>query len=210
MWEYITGALVTPVQTFRQTAQQQLWKQGLSLVIILSFLRGLVGAVSMQEAFALPPGLEITPYFLQLEAAFKLFQSPLFFITSSFLGGILIWFLGGATFYLIGKLFKGQGTLGGLLAGIGFAKSPHFIQIPLTAVLTLLGLPGKVLSGLIGFGFSIWILVLNVLAVRESLKIGTGAAAATVLFPIALVFFALLLITILVLTLAVATTAHYL
>ncbi|MDH7577101.1 MAG: Yip1 family protein [Bacillota bacterium] len=210
MWEYITGALAAPVQTFRETAQKKWWRQGLLLVGGLALLRGLVGAATARANPPLPPGLETTPEFPRfLEAALNLLQSPLFMLIGSLLGGVLVWFLGGVIFFAIGKLFKGQGTLGGVLAGLGFAETPRLIEIPLTAVLSLLGAPGTILGGVASFGFRIWVLVLDVLAVRESLRLGTGAATAVVLIPIALVFIGLFLLGIILAVTAIFTTAPY-
>ncbi len=195
MWEYITGALAAPVRTFRETGQRELWRQGLLLVGGLALLRGLVSAAAAQEAAPLPPGLEMAPVLPgHLEGVFNLLHSPRFLLASSLLGGILLWFLGGVAFFALGKIFKGRGSLGGLLGALGFAEAPQFIEIPLAAVLSLLGLPGGILSGLARFGFRIWILVLDVLAVRESLALGTGAAVAAVLIPIALILLFFLLI----------------
>ncbi len=208
MWEYITGALAAPVQTFRETSQKQWWRQALLLAGGLALLRGLVSAAAAQEAPPLPSSLEMTPGFPGfLATAFDLLQSPLFLLASSLAGRILVWFLGGVIFLAVGKLFKGDGNLSGLLAALGFAEAPRLIEIPLTAVLSLLGLPGSILAGLAGFGFGIWILVLDILAVRESLRLRTGAAAAVVLIPLGLIFFLLFLLGVILAISAIFATA---
>lgn len=53
---------------------------------------------------------------------------------------------------------------------------------PLTAVFNLIGVP--FVGGLLGFAVAIWVLVLYVLGIRESLSLSTGRAVATLLIPV--------------------------
>ncbi|HAA90597.1 MAG: Uncharacterized protein XD63_0325 [Thermoanaerobacterales bacterium 50_218] len=192
MFDYITEVLLKPVPTLREVAAKRMWQQGLLLILLLCFLRGLVNTALARDT-VLPPNLEaLGP--AKLEELPALLQSPTFQFTNSFLTGFFAWFSGGIVFFLLGKLFKGKGSLSGLLASLGFAKAPALIQIPLTAILSLLGTPGKLLIGITSFGFTIWIIVLDIYAVRESLEMDTWKAIATVLIPVVLLFFGVLLL----------------
>lgn len=70
-----------------------------------------------------------------------------------------------------------------------FASVPLLIMAPLTAVLNLGGsaLAIGLIRGLVGTVAGIWVLVLQVLAIRESLILSTGRAIAVFLIPFVLV-----------------------
>ena len=86
-----------------------------------------------------------------------------------------------------------------MLAGLGYASTPYFIGAPLAALTSLAGAAGYILSGVIGFATGIWVLVLYIIAIRESQQISTGAAIATFFIPAVLLFIlALILIGIIV------------
>jgi len=192
MFDYITEVLLKPVPTLREVAAKRMWQQGLLVVLIICFLRGLVNTALAREII-LPPNLE-TLGLVELEEFLALIQSPAFQFSNSLLTGIFAWLSGGIVFFLIGKLFKGKGSFSGLLASLGFAKAPALIQIPLIAIFSLLGTFGKVLTGITSFGFTIWVIVLDIYAVRESLEMDTWKAIATVLIPAVLLFFGVLLL----------------
>lgn len=198
MWEYIAGILMAPVQTLREIAEKKLWKQGLLIIVAIALIKGVANAVTARDNPILPPGLEMSAGLHPvLQSMLSVFQSPYFLIGSSLVGGIVTWFVGGLLFYGFGKLFKGQGTLTGILASTGYADAPYFIGIPLTVLLTLLGRPGAILGGFVGFGMGVWTFALDVLAVRESLGISTWAALITVLIPLMLLFCSIFLMGVL-------------
>lgn len=187
MWEYISGSLAKPVQTLRSAAENNLWKQGLVIVIVLSMLKGSTATVAMRNEEFL--SLLETPMSFQGIEFISFMQSPLVIITFALVGGIVQWLLAGVLFHLFAKLFKGQGTLSGVLASTGYAQSPYFIGIPLTALLSLsAGTGAAVLSGIISFGIGVWVLVLGIIAIKETYQIGTGAAAAAFFIPFILLF----------------------
>jgi hypothetical protein len=65
---------------------------------------------------------------------------------------------------------------------------------------------GTTLSGIIGFAVGIWVLVLNIIAIRESQQISTGAAAATYFIPVILFIILLILLGVLI-AMAIFTSA---
>lgn len=190
MWEYIPGTLTAPVQTLRTVAVKGAWKEGLLVVVLLSLLQGVSLAATMNNENLLPylDGITATP---GMEAAAAVLQSPYFLTGATFFLRILQWLLAGVLFHLFARLFKGQGTLGGVLAATAFAGSPDFIGIPLAALASLAG-GLAFLSGIVEFGTGIWTAVLGVIAIRENYRIGTGAAAATFFIPFILLFCAAL------------------
>lgn len=88
------------------------------------------------------------------------------------IGGILAalasWVVWSGAVYFVGtRLFKGTATWGEVLRTVGFANSP--------GVLRILGFI-PVLGGVINLVVGIWVIVTTVVAVRQALDIGTGAA----------------------------------
>lgn len=195
MWERIFGALRAPGKTLNQVAEENLWKEGLLIILIVALLQGLssIASAGNQDIFRyLEP-------FMEQPIMDPVQYSPIFIILSTLVGGLLGWVIMGAVFFLFAKLFKGRGTFSGMLAGLGYASTPYFIGAPLAALTSLAGAAGYILSGVIGFATGIWVLVLYIIAIRESQQISTGAAIATFFIPAVLLFIlALILIGIIV------------
>lgn len=81
--------------------------------------------------------------------------------------------------YLVSLIFKGTGGYWGLFSALGFAQFPAFLN-PVAAVIGKAGgAAGAILSGLLTFAVLIWVLVLNIIALRESRTISTGASIGT-------------------------------
>lgn len=93
-------------------------------------------------------------------------------VVMGLIGGIVAaligWGLWCGVVYLIGtSVFKGTATWGEVLRTVGFAQSP--------GVLRIVGFV-PVLGGLVNLVVAIWLLVTGVVAVRQALDLGTGAA----------------------------------
>ncbi len=186
--EAVVGVIVQPVQTLRQIALARPWPQALALYIGLAVLQGLASLTfprpdldtSMTGSPVMDPGatafLETvtTPGFL---FGSTLVISPLFLIIET---GIL---------FLVGRLLGGRGPFSGLLSAFAFASVPLLIMAPVTAVLNLGGSAMAIglIQGLLGTAAGIWVLVLQVLAIREGLALSTGRAIAVFLIPFAVV-----------------------
>jgi len=78
--------------------------------------------------------------------------------------------------HLFGRLFGGSGGYWNLFSAYTFASFPGIIGVPITVLGGLLGVVGSILSGLVGFAISIWVIVLQVIALRESHGLSTGMA----------------------------------
>ena len=187
MWEYLVAVIAAPVQALREVAEKKLWKQGLLLVAVLALLNA---AVSLATANAVSPGVSDPEYTKLLANLY----TPAVYLTFILMTTVLSWFLSGAIYYGFSKLFKGVGTLAGMLAGLGFAMTPYLLSVPLSALALLLGrTSASLVGGVAGFVAGLWILALNVLAIRESQQLGTGQAIGVILLTIA-AFFVLIFI----------------
>lgn len=180
MWEYITGAIITPLETFRELAQKKYWKQGLLLTVATGLIKGAGSVIAARSTPSPFSGLSATE-FPFLETLRALLQSPAFMMANSLLSSILFWLVAGVICFGLSRLFKGEGTLGGLLASFGFASSPNLIGGPLAAVFYLFGSPGILLSSMISFLTGVWVFALEAFSIRESTGIATGAAIASIL-----------------------------
>lgn len=101
---------------------------------------------------------------------------------------VLGWLLWAFLAYLIGTgVFGGTATYAEMLRAVAFAQSPVVITI-LTVPLMFLPFAGQALAGLLGFAAAIWVLVVNVIALRQTLGISTGKATImTVIIAITLI-----------------------
>ncbi len=199
MWERIIGVIMSPGETLRQTAESELWKEGLIIILLTSVLKWL-SQLAAPEQRLLGQLERLTGS--SVDQFSSALDSPIAAFFSSLSGDLISWVLGGLLFFLFAKLFKGQGTIPGMLAGLGYASTPFFLGAPLMAV-TSGGIAGYLLSSAIGFATAIWVAVLQIIAIRESQQISTGGAIVTFIIPgilllLVLVFF-ILLITALIL-----------
>ncbi len=196
MWERIIGILRSPVKTLRQTSEAELWKEGLLIVLLVSLLKWLskLAEPGDQELIKHLKPIMGTSAADQLSTALNSTSMGFFF---SLFDDLLVWVIGGLLFFLFAKLFKGRGTVVGMLAGLGYASCPYFLGAPLMAIISLTGTAGYFLSSIIGFAASIWVLVLEIIAIRESQQISTGGAVATYFIPavlLGIIFFLLIIL----------------
>jgi hypothetical protein len=191
MWEYLVGVINEPVRTLREVAEKRLWKESLLLVIAITLIGGAVSLVSLKMNPPATSNLSSDP---TLAHFFSTFYSPAVFFPFMLVSGILSWFIAGAIYYGFSRLFKGQGSLPGMLASLGFAEIPSLVSAPLTALALLLGPAWIFVSYVPGFVAGIWILVLDVLAIKESQRLDTGQAIGVLLITVAALFVLIIII----------------
>jgi hypothetical protein len=162
---------------------------------VIALIGGAVSVVSLKMNPPATSNLSADP---TLAHFFSIFYSPAFFVLFMLVSSILSWFITGAIYYGFSRLFKGQGSLPGMLASLGFAEAPSLVSAPLTALALLLGPAWIVVSYVPGFVAWIWILVLDVLAIRESQRLDTGPAVGVILVTVAAVFLLIFVIIVLV------------
>jgi hypothetical protein len=193
MWEYLVGVINEPVRTLREVAEKRLWREGLLLIVVITLIGGAVSVVSLKMS---PPAASNITADPTLAHFFSTFYSPSVFLPFMLLSSILSWFVSGAIYYGFSRLFKGQGTLPGMLASLGFAETPALVSAPLTALALLLGPAWAFVSYVPGFVAWIWILVLDVLAIRESQSLETGQAIGVLLITVAAMFMLIVVIAV--------------
>jgi hypothetical protein len=177
------GVVTRPVGAMREIAAARPWPIALALAAAIALLGGLVNLTApLQGAADLTGTAGLPPEFAQTyENTFAFFRSP-GGVVANVLGSLIGLAIGSGIFYLIGRLLGGRGPFSGLLSTLAFASIPNILLAPLTAVFNLIGVP--FVGGLLGFAVAIWVLVLYVLGIRESLSLSTGRAVATLLIPV--------------------------
>ena len=109
-------------------------------------------------------------------------------IATSGATAILGWLLWSFLAYLLGTgVFNGTATYLEMLRAIAFAQSPSVITI-LSVPLVFVPAAGVILGGLLGLAAALWVLIVNVIATRQTLGITTGKATIiTVIVTIVMV-----------------------
>jgi hypothetical protein len=190
--EDISGVLFSPVSTFREILEAGPSLPRAALIVLLASISNGLSGIAAQGAFISLaeslPGLGASPNVGSI-------TNPVELILRSVIGGFFGWgFLTGVLFP-ISRFLGGTGEFRDTLALLGFAMLPDIFQAPVAAVVMLTGgLAGTLISGIFGLIIGIWILVLDVLAVRESQKISTSRAIAAVLITLTILILAFLFI----------------
>lgn len=171
-WLY--GVLTKPVQTLNEIAREKPANVAFLLylgITMLSVISSLYNPQAMQafEDLMRETGISI-PFSVIIAASLLITIISIFVIT-----GVL---------HLLARLFKGSGGYWNLFSAYAFANFPLIIGVPVTFIGGFLGTMGDILAGLVSLGLSIWVLVLQVIAVRESHSLSTGASIGVYLLQL--------------------------
>jgi hypothetical protein len=95
--------------------------------------------------------------------------------------------IGTALVQWVAKLFGGTGTFDKLAYAFSSVTVPYSIVASILALLSMIPFVG-ILTGLISFAMSIYLIVLEVLAVKAVNRLDTGKAVGAVLLPALVIF----------------------
>jgi hypothetical protein len=163
-WFY--GVLTRPVQTLNEIAREKPANAAFLVYLGITMLSVLASVFHEQSFQAFQN--------LMLEANLNIPVSVI--IAASLLIAIISIFVITGVLHLLARLFKGNGGFWNLFSAYAFAGVPLIIGVPVTLISGFLGSVGDLLAGLLSFGLSIWTLVLQVIAVRESYNLSTVAS----------------------------------
>ena len=97
-------------------------------------------------------------------------------VATSVATAVLGWLLWAFLAYLLGTgVFGGTASYLEMLRAIAFAQSPSVISI-LSVPLVFIPAAGTILGGLLGLAAALWVLIVDVIATRQTLGISTGKA----------------------------------
>ncbi|MBA7558355.1 hypothetical protein ES705_51154 [subsurface metagenome] len=174
--ENIFGTLFSPASTFRRMLEERTTVTIAAIIVLIACICSGAGSILMQNAvmslFAEFSGFEVVPL------------SPAASIILSVVIGFIGWVVVAGVLHVVAKILGGKGVFTEMLVLMGFAALPNVFQAPIGLVAVLSGgLTGAFISlGLSGI-LAIWILILDVLAIREAHKFSTGRAIATLVLP---------------------------
>ncbi|MEN6414839.1 MAG: Yip1 family protein [Veillonellales bacterium] len=104
------------------------------------------------------------------------------------IGSLLLWFVGAALWHLIAEILGGRGTAVGLLAALGFANIPRIFIVPLWVLAALMPQGIRpLLMTVTGLAIAIWILALDVEAIRGAHVVSGSKAVLILLTPLLLI-----------------------
>ncbi|MGM0651314.1 MAG: Yip1 family protein [Bacillota bacterium] len=164
IFEWLYGVIVSPAGTLNDIAREKPVWWGLLIYLGISVL-GSLAALFDPEVVATYE--EITHQF-----AFSIPIIPLAIGGILFSILLLLFYVG--ALHLFGRLFGGSGGYWNLFSTYTFASFPGIIGVPVTALGGVLGGIGSALNSMVALGISIWVIVLQVIALRESHNLSTG------------------------------------
>ncbi len=199
--ELVYGVFFEPRPTMQKVARKPPLGQAVLLVTILNILG--TGAWLVTAARFLEQELDAASlgfFAPSLQALLPLGA------VAVFLWGYFRWFAFSAFLSLAAEILGGLGRARGVMAVTGLAGLPEVLLIPVQLLTLGAGpesLAGNIFSRLAGLVVAIWIIVLNIIGVREVHSLSTDRSLLAVLSPgMALLAFLLLLLAALVIAAA--------
>lgn len=179
----IYGTLFSPVSTFKQMIEEKTSIAFAVVVVLVSSICSGAGSaltqIALSSSLGVYPGLET----YQLQSMI----SPTASLVMGLVGGILGWVIIAGVLHLVAKVLGGKGTFEGMLLLMGFATLPNIFQAPVGLIAFFSGgLSGLTISLGLGVLLGLWILALNVIAIREAQGFTTGKAIVTLILPVVL------------------------
>lgn len=176
--DWLFGIIVRPKETLYDIALEKPAGIAFLVYIVITMLNAVTSLYGNQAMDAIDEvmydvGFYIAPAWLILAGIF-------FSIVSIFISTLLI--------HLFARLFGGRGGYWNLFSAYAFAAFPLIIGVPVTIFFGFLGLFGDILGGLVTFGLAIWVLVLEIIAIREAHGISTGMSILAYIIHLVILF----------------------
>lgn len=167
--ETIYGVLFEPVTTMHNLADHKPY--GTALLV---FIGVLLWSVVFEQALNVHADSQVQ----------EMIPANAYWILSLFGAALslLLLMVGSGLLSLISELIYGKFNAGGILVVLCYASIPGILGPPLHYASSLAGIPwlGAILAGLA----MLWVLVLQVIGVRESLRVTTGQTILIMLLPL--------------------------
>ncbi len=156
--ELLEGVIRKPADTFRLIAEEK----PVGWALVISAAVAVLGSMTADYS-SLEQIIAVTPPNIFLQAA----------------GSLVGLVIATALLHLVSRFFRGTGDYWGLFSALGFAQFPGFLTPVAELLKRVGGTAGAVLGGVLQLGAGIWVLVLWVIALRESRGITTGESILT-------------------------------
>ncbi len=184
--DWLFGVIARPVPTLNEIAREKPAGLGFLVYLGVTVLAG-IAATFEQGTFAM------------LEEAIPeigLYITPAVIIFGGIFLSVITLFVLSLVLHLFARLFGGSGGYWNFFSAFTFAGFPNIINVPVSLIAGFLGVVGTTLSALTGFGLSIWILVLHILALRESYGLSTGMSILAYFISLVLIVAVPIVITV--------------
>ncbi len=174
--ENIFGTLFSPASTFRRMSEERTSVTIAAIVVLIACICSGAGSILTQSAFM--------SMFAEFPGFEEMMFSPIASMTLSVVVGFIGWVVIAGIFHVVAKILGGKGAFTEMLVLMGFAMLPNIFQAPIGLVAIFSGgLTGALIAIGLGGILAIWVLILDVLAIREAHKFSTGRAIATLVLP---------------------------
>ena len=174
--ENIFGTLFSPASTFRRMLEERTSVTIAAIVVLIACICSGAGSILTQSAFM--------SLFAEFPGFEEMMFSPIASMTMSVVGGFILWVVIAGILHVVAKILGGKGAFTEMLVLMGFAMLPNIFQAPIGLIAIFSGgLAGALIAIGLGGILAIWVLILDVLAIREAHKFSTGRAIATLVLP---------------------------
>ena len=174
--ENIFGTLFSPASTFRRMSEERTSVTIAAIVVLIACICSGAGSILTQSAFM--------SLFAEFPGFEEMMFSPIASMTLSVVVGFIGWVVIAGIFHVVAKILGGKGAFTEMLVLMGFAMLPNIFQAPIGLIAILSGgLAGALIAIGLGGILAIWVLILDILAIREAHKFSTGRAIATLVLP---------------------------
>ncbi len=186
--ENIFGTLFSPASTFRRMLEERTSVTIAAIVVLIACICSGAGSILTQSVFM--------SMFAEFPGFEEMMFSPSASMTISVVFGFILWVVIAGILHVVAKILGGKGAFTEMLVLLGFATLPNIFQAPIGLIAILSGgLTGAFIAIGLGGILAIWVLILDVLAIREAHKFSTGRAIATLVLPfVVLIVLAFILI----------------
>ncbi|MGE5405316.1 MAG: Yip1 family protein [Candidatus Saccharibacteria bacterium] len=175
-YEVLSGTLLEPVATFKRIARE---RPVIMTIVMVALIYAFTGAIGIGESSSMLSqmfGERIKTS--SLVWLFGLVSLPV---------SLLIWIVMSAVYSFLGSLIYRKNNVKGIMCTLGLSLLPGILSPPLKYIATAYNAGFSIMLILVLF-LAVWTSGLQVIALRESLKINTGQAFVLWIIPLAVVF----------------------
>lgn len=165
----IYGVLFSPRATFEDLAARPPAGMALVLYALILAVGGLASLPALEKSLT-DAGLG------SMMGSIAGFLTPIYLVVT-----VLLWIVGAAVLHLLAEWLGGQGRAADLFTLSAFYRIPELFLAPLTLLTALVW---RGLATPISLVIELWVLVLQVIALRANYRFGTGRAILVLVLPL--------------------------
>jgi hypothetical protein len=194
--DHIFGTLFTPASAFRRMLEERTPVITAAVIVLTVGICSGAGSMVMQNA--------VTSMFTELPDFEETMFSPAASMTMNVIVGFISWVVIAGILHVLAKLLGGKGAFTELLVLMGFAALPNIFQAPVGLIAALSGsFTGAFIAMALSGILTIWVLILNVLAMREAHKFSTAMAIITLVLSFVVLSFVALIVLVFMLMMGI-------